>query len=431
MIGEKLYSPKWTRWIVLALRLVVGTVFAFSGFVKAVDPWGVLYKFQDYVNALGLEWLSPFLLFGAFAVSVVEFVLGVCLIIGAYRRVSVWASFLLLLVMTPLTLWLAVTDAVTDCGCFGEAIHLSNVATFLKNVVLLQAISYLLRYNVKVANFYSPSIQWIVTLGTLVYIISVAIYGYFYQPMIDFRPYKIGKPLVAECSENADERDDMVFIYEKDGEQHEFTIDNLPDDEDTAWVFVDRKQDVNIAQEESQSGLVLMSEGEDVTSDVISSEGEQVLLVFSDMSKIDITYTYLINMIDDLVQKQYADIIGVAAASREEVAEWNDMSMATYPIYEASDTELKMLARGNPAVVYLKDGKIVWKRTLQSISSVKVEEALAGAGGLEWIAEDFDGATRMKTMSGAYVLFMIIILFFNRSYHVIKFSSRLIKKNQK
>ena len=126
MIDDKLYSKKWTRWIVLFLRLAVGSVFVFSGFVKAIDPWGVLYKFQDYVAALGWDWLSPFLLFGAFAVSIFEFVLGVCLIIGAYRRFSVWASFLLMIVMTPLTLWLSITGAVSDCGCFGEAITLSN-----------------------------------------------------------------------------------------------------------------------------------------------------------------------------------------------------------------------------------------------------------------------------------------------------------------
>ena len=136
-------------------------------------------------------------------------------------------------------------------------------------------------------------------------------------------------------------------------------------------------------------------------------------------------------MIDDLAQKNSADVIGVAAASFEEVAEWNDMSMATYPIYGAADTELKMLARGNPAIVYLKDGVIVWKRTLQSMHSVRVEEALSGAGGLEWVAQDFDGASKMKTMAVTYVLFMILVLIFNRSYRVYKFSSRLIKKNQK
>lgn len=141
-------TNNWSRLIVLILRFVLGSVFAFSGFVKAVDPWGVLYKFEDYQAVLGWDWLSPFLLFGAFVVSIFEFLLGVCLIVGAYRRVSVWLSLLFMLVMTPLTLWLAVTDAVPDCGCFGEAIIMSNWTTFFKNIVLLIIVIYLIRHNV-------------------------------------------------------------------------------------------------------------------------------------------------------------------------------------------------------------------------------------------------------------------------------------------
>ena len=124
----------WSCWIVLILRFILGSVFAFSGFVKAIDPWGVLYKFEDYIAVLGWDWLSPFLLFCAFVISLVEFVLGVCLIVGAYRRVSVWLALLFMLAMTPLTLWLAVTNAVPDCGCFGEAVVMSNWATFFKNI---------------------------------------------------------------------------------------------------------------------------------------------------------------------------------------------------------------------------------------------------------------------------------------------------------
>ena len=431
MIDDKLYSKKWTRLIVLFLRLAVGSVFVFSGFVKAIDPWGVLYKFQDYVAALGWDWLSPFLLFGAFAVSIFEFVLGVCLIIGAYRRFSVWASFLLMIVMTPLTLWLSITGAVSDCGCFGEAITLSNTATFIKNVVLLIAVTYLLRYNVRVMNIYSSSIQWIVTLLTIAYVTAIALYGYFYQPMIDFRPYKVGTSVMPAVTDEQTEAD-FTFIYEKDGVQKEFSIDDIPE-EDTSWVFVERKESLsgNAEMMINSSGLVITEDGEEVSNDVIRTEGEQIILVFSDMEDIDISYTYLINMIDDFARQQDADIIGLAAASQESVDEWNDLSMATYPIYTAEDTELKILARGNPAVVYMNDGKIVWKRTLQSISAARVDKAINGEGCFSWVAEDYDGGTRLNFMTLSYLAVMIMILIANRSYRVYKFSARLIKKNQK
>lgn len=433
MLKDKLYSEKWTRWIVLALRLVVGSVFAFSGFVKAIDPWGVLYKFEDYMAALGWEWLSPFLLFGAFAVSIAEFTMGISILVGAYRRVSVWLSFLMMLVMTPLTLWLAVTDAVPDCGCFGDAIVLGNVTTFLKNIVLLAAIVYLLLFNRKLGNLFSSSVQWMVTFCTLAFITAVSFYGYFYQPMLDFRPYKVGNNIVP-TDDNADyDNDDYyVFVYEKNGELKEFTIDNVPLDEDTAWTFVERKAIQTTKSAPSTSGnLAITKNGMEVTDSVLKHEGEQVILLFSDMENVDITYTYLINVIDDYARSHGVDMIGITDASKDEIAEWNDMSMATYPIYNADDSELKMLARGNPAIVYLKDGKVVWKRTLQSISADRVEAAIAGTGNFVWIADDYNGSKRLEVLVASYLMSLILILAVNRSYRMYKFSKRLIKKNQK
>lgn len=432
MINSNLYNREFTRWFVLGLRILVGAVFAFSGFVKAIDPWGVLYKFEEYISAIGADWLSPFLLFGAFAVSVFEFVLGVMLIVGAYRRISVWLSLLTLMVMTPLTLWLALTNAVPDCGCFGEAIHLSNWTTFWKNVVLLIAILYLLLFNVRLSNVYSPSIQWIVTTVTAIFISMVAFYGYFYQPMIDFRPYKTGEGILSDTgSDLLDETNDFVFVYEKNGKQKEFEINDIPTDEDTAWTFIERKEKTSKKRSSLKLGLNLKENDEDVTENVIKTQGDQIIFIFSDLKEIDITYTYLINVIDDFARKQNVDIIGVTGDSTNEIEEWNDMSMATYPIYSADDTELKVIARGNPAVVYLKDGSIVWKRTLQSISASRIEKATKNNGGFAWIGADYNGENRLKKISSLYIFIMVLILILNRSYRVYKFSKRLIKKNRK
>lgn len=428
MKSDFLYSEKWTRPVVLILRLAVGVVFAFSGFVKAIDPWGMFYKLEDYTAALGMDWLAPFLTFGAFSIPMLEFVLGVSLIIGAYRRFSAWAALLVMLMMTPLTLWLLVTGAVPDCGCFGEALVLSNVATFIKNAILLLATCYLVRYNVRVANFYSPSIQWIVTVITTLFIGIVASYGYFCQPMMDFRPFKVGQPIISSGVD--EEMDDAcVFIYEKDGVQHEFSLDEVPAEDDTTWVFVDRREVKTVDSETLQFSL---SQGdENVTDSVLRQKGEQILLLFPDMKEIDISYTYLINVMDDFARTKGVDMIGATAADAKAVEEWNDLSMATYPIYKVDDTQLKMLARGNPAVVYLRDGVVKWKRTLQSISAVRVDEAMQGGGDFEWIGADYDGEGRLKSLSALYVSLMILIIVLNRSYRVYKFSARILKKNRK
>ena len=330
MIKNRLYSQKWTPWIVLVFRLVIGVVFVFSGFVKAIDPWGVLYKLEEYTAAMGLDWLSPFLLFGAFAISIVEFCLGVCLLVGAYRRVSVWLSMVLMVVMTILTGWLAMSDAVTDCGCFGDVIVMSNTATFVKNIVLLAMVAYLMRYNVRLFNTFGHDVHWLVVVISAGFALSVASYGYFYQPMLDFRPYKVGVPLIGEDKMVDD--NEFVFVYEQNGEKREFTIDNLPAEDDSTWQFVERCELKLHSEDDDAMGLSITDGDEDVTADVLSADGDKLIFVYSQMNDIGISYTYLINILDDFARKVGADVLGVADASPEEIENWKDVSMATYPI---------------------------------------------------------------------------------------------------
>lgn len=432
MIKNSIYKEKWAPWIVLILRLVIGAVFVFSGFVKAIDPWGMLYKLEEYVVALGFDWLSPYLLFCSFTISIVEFCLGVCLVVGAYRRVSVWLSFILMVVMTVLTGWLLVSDAVADCGCFGDAIVLSNTATFIKNIVLLLGVVYLLRNNIRLFNIYSHDVQWIVVVITAAYVLIVAVYGYFYQPMLDFRPYKVGMSLTGgDTATESNNVEDIVFVYEKDGEQREFTIENLPLDDDTTWQFVERRELFSENAEDRYAvGLSLSDNGEDVTADVLKSDGEQLIFVYSQMNDIGVSYTYLINILDDFARSVGVDVLGVADASNDEIESWKDVSMATYPIYMCDGTNLKMLARGNPAVVYVKDGRIVWKRTLQSINAARVEESINENLEMESIVADYDGENRLRVLSFSYVLILIMVLIINRSYRVYKISALLIEKNK-
>ncbi|MEE1337681.1 MAG: DoxX family protein [Muribaculaceae bacterium] len=428
MIKNRLYSQKWTPLIVLVFRLVIGVVFVFSGFVKAIDPWGVLYKLEEYTAAMGLDWLSPFLLFGAFAISIVEFCLGVCLLVGAYRRVSVWLSMVLMVVMTVLTGWLAMSDAVTDCGCFGDVIVMSNTATFVKNIVLLAMVAYLMRYNVRLFNTFGHDVHWLVVVISAGFALSVASYGYFYQPMLDFRPYKVGVPLIGEDKMVDDS--EFVFVYEQNGEKREFTIDNLPAEDDSTWQFVERRELKLHSEDDDAMGLSITDGDEDVTADVLSADGDKLIFVYSQMNDIGISYTYLINILDDFARKVGADVLGVADASPEEIENWKDVSMATYPIYTSDGTSLKMLARGNPAVVYVKEGKVVWKRTLQSIDAATVESSISGGGDLESIVADYDGEQRLKYLSISYVIILILVLILNRSYRVYKISAGLIEKNK-
>ena len=416
-------GEKWCKVLTTLMRLVVGGVFIFSGFTKAVDPWGTCYKITDYLNAMGLEsWTSTALII-AVALAALEFVLGMCLALGTYRRSSPIIALLLLLVMTPLTLWLAVTNAVPDCGCFGDALHLSNWATFGKNLLLLLGSIYLLLFNTSLRGVYGPAVHWVVSALSFALVMSVAYYGYFYQPLIDYRPYPVGTQLLSTTIEESDEEseDDFIFIYSKDGVEHEFTIDSLPDEED-GWEYVTRYHanrphgKVILQNGNAQNAIAIMDEGgNDVTTDVLGSNRRMVLLLFPDLEHVGVVNSFALNELTDAALVADAEVVGLTPATSDQIEQWQDVSMASYPIYNMDDSELKMVARGNPAVVYLEDGTIKWKRTLSSLENVEQPVELSDMN------NDYDADKILTTLMLTFLAAMVALLMLNRSHLAVKY----------
>lgn len=190
--------PKLIIWITWLLRIAVGGTFIFSGFVKAIDPWGTLYKLEEYLNVMGLPLWHSIVVAGTFLLCSVEFVAGTMLLAGCYRKSSPWIVFAIMCVMLPLTLWIAVANPVADCGCFGDFLIISNWATFWKNVALMAGVIWLLKFNRYSRCIISPALQWIAFLATLIFIGYIEVEGYLFQPLIDFRPYKVGGPLLSK-----------------------------------------------------------------------------------------------------------------------------------------------------------------------------------------------------------------------------------------
>ena len=420
---------KWCQVLTVLMRLTVGGVFIYSGFTKGIDPRGTSYKISDYLTAMGLEQWATTALFIAVALAALEFILGIQLVLGAYRRSAPIVTLLLLFVMTPLTLWLAITGAVPDCGCFGDALHLSNWATFGKNMLLLLGVIYLLMFNTSVRGIYGPAVQWIVTALSFAFIMAIAYYGYFVQPLIDYRPYPVGTRLVATDEGDSDEsEDEFIFIYTKDGEEHEFTIDSLPD-EDDGWEYVTRyharrpQGKIIIRNGDDTNGIAIHDmEGNDVTIDVLGSR-RTVLLLFPALDKVCVVNSFALNELNDAALVAEADVVGLTPATPQQIEDWQDLSMASYPFYYMDDSELKMVARGNPAVVYLEDGVIKWKRTLSSLDSVDQAATLADMG------NDYDSDQIMSRLLIFFLAALLVLLIINRSHVVIP--SLFKRKNKK
>ena len=414
-------GERWCRLLTVLMRLTVGGVFIFSGFSKGVDPWGGCYKVTDYLTAMGMERWTDTALFIAVALAALEFMLGIAIVVGAYRRSAPWLALLLLLVMTPITLWLAVTGAVPDCGCFGDALHLSNWATFGKNLLLLLGVIYLLAFNLSVPGIYGPAVQWMVMVASFALIMAIAYYGYFKQPLIDYRPYPVGTRLISASVEDNDENgeDDFIFIYSRDGVEQEFTIDSLPDEED-GWEYVTRYHARRphgkiIFQNGNQPGIAIMDEdGEDVTIDVLADSRRTVLLLFPDLPQVGVVNSYALNELNDAAQVADVDVVGLTPATAQEIDHWQDISMASYPIYNMDDSELKMVARGNPAVVYLEDGVIKWKQTLSSLEGTDQSIELSEVG------NDYDTDSILTSLMIAFLAALAAILLINRSHVLLK-----------
>ena len=246
--------------IILIYRSFIGLVFIFSGFVKAVDPLGYTYKIIDYFTAFGLESLNYFAFSLAIFFSTVEFIIGFMLLFNVKPKVGAIVVFIFMLGFTPLTLVLAITNPVSDCGCFGDALVITNWQTFWKNIVIFIPSLYLLiNRNKLVSNWGNIKQLTIIAFGVIA-VVYVSIYSYRNLPIIDFRPYKIGNNISAlkkEFYELSDkipaekaiidatpesEREyiaESTYLYEKDGEVKEFT--EIPD---STWQWKETKTNV-------------------------------------------------------------------------------------------------------------------------------------------------------------------------------------------
>lgn len=368
--GEKSYCAKYRGVMVWFLRILIGGVFVMSGIVKAIDIWGLIYKIEEYFHVWGISVPRSLVEISALGLSLAEFLLGLMLLVGAYSRTVVWGLLAMMAFMLPLTAYIYMYSPVSDCGCFGDFLILSNGATFVKNIVIVLLLIYLLRNNSRVKGIFHPYIQWMVGVIGAFYLIFIGLYGLIIQPMVDFRSFPPGSELLSE--ESAGEESEFEFIYERDGVTRAFAVDELPD---STWTFVSRKLISGVDDTRNNlTELYITDNGEDVTEEVIATEGEQILIILPSYDRADVSYTYIINELEDIINSRDGSLIELASLSGDNLEEWRDLSMATYPIYYGEPMMLKELARGVMAAVYLKDGKIVWKRTLGSINSYMLEQ---------------------------------------------------------
>ena len=342
-------------------RVLLALVLVLSGFVKAVDPKGTMYKLQEYADAFSIDAFSnEWLLFFAIILAAAEFLIGVFLLMGAYRRLMATIAFLVFIIFTPFTLYVAISDIVPDCGCFGDAIGMSNVASFLKNLFLLSlSVIVFLGRRRFVVNITAKN-RWMVSLFTVFYIAFVETISLSYVPVLDFRNYAVGNNL-RELVQGENDTYKLVMAFEKDGETRLFEQDSLPDE---SWMFVENRSLLVAEGRKPVIGDFAILDWEsdyDVAEDILADTGFVCIVVAEFLEEASVGRVDKINDLYDYCLDKNVAFLAVTASGEEDIELWRKRTGAEYPVYWADNMLLRSMTRANPGVVLLNDGVIVGK----------------------------------------------------------------------
>ena len=387
-------------------RLVVALTFIVSGYTKGIDPLGTQYKLHDYLAAMHLadytaDWMT---LAAAVVLATMEFTLGIMVLFAIRRRLVTKLLTLIMVAMTLLTIWIYFANPVSDCGCFGDAITLTNGQTLLKNVVLLACTVVMMRSPLSMPRLISKSNQWIVFNFTVIYMLVTSTLCLYLLPFIDFRPYHIGADIRKgmEIPEGAEQPEfETTFILKKDGKTQEFTLDNYPD---STWEFVESKTVQTKAGYEPpihDFSLTDSETGDDITEQVVQDPGYTFLLVAPQLENADDSNFGDIDQLYEYAHEYDVPFYCLTASSQNAMERWRELTGAEYPFVTADETTLKTIIRSNPGLVLLKDGKVINKWSHNALP--KASEMTASLDRLD--------IGRMPTESNSQRLVHIILWF--------------------
>lgn len=345
-------------------QFIVGIVFIFSGFVKAIDPLGSTYKFIDYFEAFGMDFFNSIAFPIAIILSSLEVIIGFSLLFSIKKKITTWLLLLFMVFFTILTLILAIYNPVTDCGCFGDAIIMTNWQTFWKNIFLMifTIVIFIERNTFQIK--WNNVKQWTYLTVAFVIMIMLSVYYYNNLPLIDFRPYKVGtyipeKMIVPEDAQKAEY--ETILVYQKDGKQKEFTLQNLPD---STWEWVST-ENIQISEgyiPKIHDFTISTLLGNDITEVVLNDNKFTFLLIAYNLNKANLKNIDAINELAEFVKETgKCNFICLTSSVESEINDFKEKTNAPYMFFNTDEITLKTIIRSNPGIVLLKKGTIIGK----------------------------------------------------------------------
>ena len=355
--------------LLLLARWVVGSVFTFSGFVKGIDPVGFQYKLNDYIEALHIQWLEFLSFPGALLLPFAEFAIGITLLSGILIRLSTKLAFIFMLFFTPLTLYIALKNPVTDCGCFGDALVISNWMTFYKNIVLIVFAAFLFIYRKNLLFTLSVKSRE-VAFGLLSFVYLTAVYwSYNHEPVFDFRPYKVGANIPEGMKTPVGSPTDVyqnVYHYRnrKSNEVKQF------DDRDYPW-----KDTINWKFESMDPPLLLKKgfrppihdfsiqtiDQENVTDFYLQDSLFTFFAIAYDLEKSNYKKQNELNRLADWAKFKGYHFVGLTSTTGGTLDKYKREQLPAYEILFTDQVTLKTIIRANPGLILIRKGTIIGK----------------------------------------------------------------------
>ena len=359
-------------------RIIVGIVFIYSGFVKGIDPLGSDYKFTDYFNAFGMGWMNATTLFFSFALSLVEFLIGIALLFNLWVSRMAWGSLLFMAFFTPLTLVLALTNPVSDCGCFGDAMILTNWQTFWKNIILLLLAIMIFMYRKE----YKSSLPLVGQFSFLALagagMLCLSVYCYRHLPVLDFRPYAVGKNItegmrLPEGAEPDQYEVTLKYKNKQTGEVQSFTEENYPWQDTLNWEYESSSERLvkkgyitpihDLVIEHPTLG--------NITEEILEDDNHTILAVAYNLTQSDMQYQPAINRLAEYAQEKGIRFYGLTSSSERDIETYKKRYHVPYEFCTADEIQLKTMIRSNPGVIILREGTILDKWAGKDVPDVK------------------------------------------------------------
>lgn len=358
-------------------RVFVGLLFIFSGLIKLNDPVGFSFKLDEYFSeaVFNMPFLQEFSLALAVILVIAEVLLGVMLLLGYMRKLTLWLLLLMIVFFTFLTFYSAYFNKVTDCGCFGDAIKLTPWESFSKDVVLLVLIIVLFigqKYIKPLFNKVGNATLTLIALGACSF---MAYYVLNHLPIIDFRAYKVGTNIQKgmEIPEGAPKsKYDIVFTYKVDGVDKQFKMEeltNLPANAE----FVSREERlIQQGYEPPIHDLSMVLEEQDYTPEVLAAP-KALLIVAYDLKKANEQGLKTISETVTKARNAGYEIIGLTATDKNVVDEFKAKYNLDLDFYFCDGITLKTIERANPSYVTLEYGVITDKKHWNDVKSLMIK----------------------------------------------------------